>query len=107
VSRPALGYDRAMTPTALLEQLVALHAQHDDAHRRMVAALENQDLLGLVEASRRQGSLCTEQGALLAHYIAAAVSAMPDVDPAYRERIDDLARQLREEHGEPRTQKAG
>jgi hypothetical protein len=96
-----------MTPTALLEQLVALHAEHDNAHRQMITALESQDLLGLVDACRRQGSLCTEQGALLAHYIAAAVSAMPDVDQAYRERIDLLARQLREEHGAPRTQKAG
>ena len=87
-----------MTSAVLLEQLVALQEEHAGAHRQMVAALEANDLLGLVDASKRQGSLCSEQGALLADYVATVVTAMPDIDPAYRQRVVDLARQLRDEH---------
>jgi hypothetical protein len=95
-----------MTSAVLLEQLVALHAEHAAAHRQMVAALEANDLLGLVEASKRQGALCSEQGARLADYVATVVTAMPDIDPAYRQRVNELARHLREEH-ETRTRTAG
>ncbi len=94
-----------MTSAVLLEQLVALHEEHAGAHRQMVAALEANDLLGLVDASKRQGSLCSEQGALLADYVATVVTAMPDIDPAYRQRVVDLARQLREEREEHETKK--
>lgn len=92
-----------MASEVLLEQLVALHARHAEAHRRLLASLKSNDLLGLVEASRTQGSLCTEQGVLLADYVAAVVSGMPDVDPAYRDRVTQLARQLREGHGDGHT----
>jgi hypothetical protein len=85
-----------MTPAVLLEHLVALHAKHGEAHRRMVDAVQTNDLLGLVTASQQQGALCTEQGALLADYIATVVSAMPDIDASYREQINELALQLRE-----------
>jgi hypothetical protein len=85
-----------MTPATLLEYLVALHADHGEAHRRMVAALQANDLLGLIEAGRRQGAICTEQGAALADYVATVVTAMPDVDATYREQINELALQLRE-----------
>jgi len=87
-----------MTRAVLLEHLVALHAQHGEAHRRMVDALSVDDLLGLVDASRRQSAICTEQGAILAGYIALTVAAMPGIDLAYRDRLNTLARQLREEH---------
>jgi hypothetical protein len=42
-----------MTPASVLEYLIALQADHVEAHRRMVAALETNVLIGLVEASRR------------------------------------------------------
>ncbi len=96
-----------MTPKMLFEQLVALHAAHGEAHRGMLTALERNDLLALVQFSRTQGSLCTQQGALLAEYLAAAVAAMPDVDPAYRQRVTELARQLRDEHREAEKKAAG
>ena len=95
-----------MTPAELLEQLLTLQEEHAQAHRHMIAAVEANDLIGLVDASRRQGAICSDQGVLLAGYIATAVAAMPDVDPAYRERIDTLARQLRDDHPAARTQKA-
>lgn len=91
----------------LREQLIILHAKRDDAQSRMVRALESNDLLGLVAASREQGAVCTEQGALLADYIAKRVSALPDVDPAYRERVNALARQLRDEHHAAGTKTTG
>jgi hypothetical protein len=87
-----------MPSAALLEQLVALHAAHGEAHRRMLAALEANDMLGLVEANRRQGALCTEQGVLLAEYVAAIVTTMPQLDAADRERVQELARHLRKDH---------
>jgi hypothetical protein len=97
-----------MTSQVLFEQLVALHAEHGDTHRRMLAALEANDLFGLVDASRRQGELCTEQSALLADYVAAVVTATPDLlAPADRERVSELARTLRDERRGARTQKAG
>ena len=96
-----------MNQRALLERLIALNADHGNAHRSMLAALDANDLIGLVQASRRQGDLCSEQGAMLATYIASVVSLMPDVDARYRERVDELVRQLRREHDERRTQKAG
>lgn len=96
-----------MTSNVLLEQLIALHEEHVQAHRRMISALERDDLLALIEASRRQGSLCTEQGALLADYVAGAMAQRPDVDPTDRERINALARQLREEHLEAQKKIAG
>jgi hypothetical protein len=96
-----------MTSKVLLDQLVALHAAHDAAHRRMVAALEADDLLALVDASRQQGALCTEQGSLLADYVATAVAAMPGIDPEYRNRVITLADQLRADHGESQARRAG
>lgn len=96
-----------MTSKSLLDQLVALHAEHGEAHRRMVAALEADDLLGLVDASKQQGALCTEQGSLLADYIATAVAAMPGIDPEYRNRVTTLAKQLRAEHGDSQARRAG
>jgi hypothetical protein len=96
-----------MTPTVLLEQLVALYAEHSDAHQRMLAALQANDLMGLVEASMRQGALCSEQGALLGEYVAAALAAMPDIDAADRERVTQLARELRAPHRDPQAKAAG
>jgi hypothetical protein len=89
-----------MSPTtraALLDQLVALHAEHGEAHRRMVDALHSDNLLALVEASRQQAAICTQQGDLLADYVAATVTAMPDIDAGYREQVRALAQQLRGE----------
>jgi hypothetical protein len=96
-----------MTPALLLERLVALHAEHSEAHRRMVDALKVDDLLALVEASRRQGDICTEQGAVLADYIAAKMTAMPGIDAADRDRLNTLLRQLREDHDKGLTKVSG
>lgn len=96
-----------MTSKVLRERLISLHAQHGEAHRRMMAALETDDLLALVQASREQGAICTEQGALLADYVAAVMVQFPDLDPADRERIDHLAGELRNAHLDDQKQKAG
>ena len=96
-----------MTPETLLDRLVALHAKHGEAHRRMVAALQGNDLLALVSACREQGALCTEQGAVLADYVAARLAEMHEVDPVDRARVTDLANQLRDESQQPRHEGAG
>jgi hypothetical protein len=96
-----------MTPETLLDRLVALHAKHGEAHRRMVAALHANDLLALVSACREQGALCTEQGAVLADYVAARLAEMQDVDPVDRARVTDLANQLRDESQLRRHEGAG
>jgi hypothetical protein len=102
-----IGREGRMTPTVLLEHLVALYAEHSDAHQRMLAALQANDLIGLVEASMRQGALCSEQGALLGEYVAAALAAMPDIDATDRERVTQLARELRAPHRDPQAKAAG
>ncbi|MEO5824087.1 MAG: hypothetical protein ABIT71_26570 [Vicinamibacteraceae bacterium] len=96
-----------MTSAELLKELVGLHARSTDAQRRMVNALEADDLLGLVEASQAQGALCTEQGALLADYVATVMTNMPDLDPTHRERITYLASQFREDHLDAKKKGAG
>jgi hypothetical protein len=87
-----------MTPAMLRERIVALQSEFSDAHRRLIAALEVDDLRGLVEASRDQGTLCTRQGALLAEYVAAAAAEKLDLSASDRDRLQELARQLRGEN---------
>lgn len=97
-----------MKAAALLERIVALQAGFDDAHRRVVLALQSNDLRALVEAAHAQGELCSEQGALLAEYVAIAAVASLDVSDGDRARVTELARQLRSERdGADRTQAAG
>jgi hypothetical protein len=83
-----------MTPADLVERIVTLQSAFDDAHRRVLAALEANDLRGLVEAARDQGALCTEQGSVLAQYVAVAITDRLDLSPAERARVQELARQL-------------
>jgi hypothetical protein len=108
-----------MTPAVLLERIVALQADFSAAHLRVIDALEANDLRALVEASRHQGDLCTEQGALLAEYVAVAVTERLELTPAERDRVHELARQLRDRrdgqddrdghdgHDQPQTKAAG
>ena len=97
-----------MTSAALLERIVALQSGFDDAHRRVVEALQANDLRSLVEAAHAQGELCSEQGALLAEYVAIAAVESLDLSDADRSRVTELARQLRSErHGAGRTRTAG
>jgi hypothetical protein len=97
-----------MTPGFLLERIGALQVEFTTAHQRVVAALESNDLRALVEASRDQGALCTKQGSLLAEYVAVAVTDRLDLSPAERDRVLELARQLRDEaESEARTKAAG
>jgi hypothetical protein len=95
-----------MTPADLVERIVALQLAFDDAHRRVLTALEANDLRGLVEAARDQGALCTEQGSVLAQYVAVAVTDRLDLSPADRARVHELARQLGA-GGDTQTKAAG
>jgi hypothetical protein len=97
-----------MTPRELLERIVALQSDFDVAHRRVVSALETNDLRALVEASRAQGELCTQQGSLLAEYVAVAVTDTFELSPAERARVHELARRLRDDRdGDTQTKAAG
>ena len=101
-----------MTPAVLLERIVALQVAFVAVHRRVVDALEANDLRALVEASQEQGDLCTEQGALLAEYVAVAVTERLELSPAERDRVHELARQLRgdrddRDQGDAQTKAAG
>ena len=82
-------------PDWLVDKLIALHAMHGAEHRRLLMALDAGDLLGVVEASRKQGQICSEQGAVLASYVASVVAEMPDVDVGYRNKVELLAQRLR------------
>lgn len=97
-----------MTAASLLVRVLALQADFSHAQRRIVAAIEADDLRGLVEASHRQAALCTEQGEVLAQYVATAAPDRLNLTPAERDRVRALARQLRgDDEGEPRTKTAG
>jgi hypothetical protein len=95
-----------MTAAALLERIVALQAEFLQAHQRIVSALEADDLRALVEASHHQAALCTDQGALLAEYVAVAAPERLQLAPADRDRVQELARQLRDTRRAAQTQKA-
>lgn len=97
-----------MDAAALLERIVALQTGFDDAHRRVVQALQSNDLRSLVEAAHAQGELCSEQGALLAEYVAIVAVQSLELSEADRTRVTELARQLRSgRDGAERTQAAG
>lgn len=97
-----------MTSAVLLERIIALQTGFGDAHRRVVEALQSNDLPTLVDAARAQGELCSEQGSLLAEYVAIAAVESLDLNEADRIRVTELARRLRTERdGGERTKAAG
>lgn len=85
---------------ALLVQLRALQTDFEHTHQRIVAALEADDLRELVEASHRQSELCSEQGTLLAEYVAVVGPDRLQLPAPDRHRIDELLRRLRDQRGD-------
>jgi hypothetical protein len=86
-----------MTTTILLLRLFALEVKRRAAHRRLVEAVGATDVVTIVETSREQGALWTEQIGLVADHVAATVTSTPQpFTSAERAHIHDLARELRE-----------
>lgn len=96
-----------MTRQPLLDRLSALQSDFSTTHQRIVAALEADDLRELVEASHRQSELCSEQGTVLAEYVALVAPDRLHLPDADRDRIHELLGQLRSEHSGTQTKTAG